>query len=81
MVLPGAEESHADAQHQRCFTSFHCSAQQPPKATHPDGTMYGVLLESVQHFVQLHYGEEVWSRVMEEAGLKNVVFTTHTKYR
>ena len=44
------------------------------------GTMYGILLESVQHFVQKKHGEEAWLKVMEEAGLHGV-FTTHSKYR
>ena len=45
------------------------------------GTMYGILLESVQHFVQKKHGEEAWFKVMEEAGMHGVVFTTHSKYR
>ena len=44
-------------------------------------TMYGILLESVQHFVQKKHGEEAWLKVMEEAGMHGVVFTTHSKYR
>lgn len=39
-----------------------------------------MLLESVQHFVQLEYGEEIWQQVMEEAGCKFAVFNTHHIY-
>ncbi|KAJ9579989.1 hypothetical protein L9F63_004372, partial [Diploptera punctata] len=42
--------------------------------------MYGMLLESVQHFVQLEYGEEIWQQVMEKAGCKFAVFNTHHIY-
>lgn len=42
--------------------------------------MYGMLLESVHHFVQLEYGEEIWQQVMEEAGCKFAVFSTHHIY-
>ncbi|KAF8771590.1 soluble guanylate cyclase 89Db-like [Argiope bruennichi] len=42
--------------------------------------MYGMLLESIQHFVQEEYGEEVWNQVLEESGFKNAVFTTHKVY-
>ncbi|XP_021937378.1 soluble guanylate cyclase 89Db-like isoform X2 [Zootermopsis nevadensis] len=42
--------------------------------------MYGMLLESVQHFVQLEYGEEIWQQVMEQAGCKFAVFNTHHIY-
>ncbi|XP_023225847.1 soluble guanylate cyclase 88E-like [Centruroides sculpturatus] len=42
--------------------------------------MYGMLLESVQHYVRNEYGDVAWSRVLEEAGYKNVVFTTHQTY-
>lgn len=42
--------------------------------------MYGMLLESVQHFVQLEYGEEVWSQVLQIAECKHSVFNTHHVY-
>ncbi|XP_012288927.1 soluble guanylate cyclase 89Db [Orussus abietinus] len=42
--------------------------------------MYGMLLESVQHFVQLEYGEEMWLQIVESAGTKNVVFNTRQIY-
>ncbi|GFT55793.1 soluble guanylate cyclase 89Db [Nephila pilipes] len=42
--------------------------------------MYGMLLESIQHFVQEEYGEEVWNQVLEDSGFKNAVFTTHKVY-
>ncbi|XP_017776660.1 PREDICTED: soluble guanylate cyclase 89Db-like [Nicrophorus vespilloides] len=42
--------------------------------------MYGMLLESVQHFVQLEYGEDVWRQVQQLAGFKYSVFNTHQVY-
>ncbi|CAH1989734.1 unnamed protein product [Acanthoscelides obtectus] len=42
--------------------------------------MYGMLLESVQHFVQLEYGEEVWRKVLALSGCKYAVFNTHQVY-
>lgn len=42
--------------------------------------MYGMLLESVQHYVRSEMGEEVWSMVLEEVGCKNAVFTTRQIY-
>ncbi|XP_066591877.1 soluble guanylate cyclase 89Da-like [Prorops nasuta] len=42
--------------------------------------MYGMLLESVQHFVQLEYGEDTWLRILEKAGLKHTVFNTRQIY-
>lgn len=42
--------------------------------------MYGMLLESVQHFVQLEYGEEKWKEVLQVAGYKYTVFNTHQVY-
>ena len=44
------------------------------------GTMYGMLLESIQHYIQQLHGPAGWDRVLEQAGLKNVVFTTHRRY-
>ncbi|KAG8185336.1 hypothetical protein JTE90_008239 [Oedothorax gibbosus] len=42
--------------------------------------MYGMLLESIQHFVREEYGEEVWKKILEDSGYKNAVFTTHQVY-
>ncbi|XP_068911277.1 soluble guanylate cyclase 89Da-like isoform X2 [Tenebrio molitor] len=42
--------------------------------------MYGMLLESVQHFVQLEYGEDIWQRVLEHANCKYISFETHKVY-
>ncbi|XP_046418773.1 soluble guanylate cyclase 89Da-like isoform X1 [Neodiprion fabricii] len=42
--------------------------------------MYGMLLESVQHFVQLEYGEDVWNEILESAGIKHSVFNTRQVY-
>nr|XP_022904933.1 soluble guanylate cyclase 89Db-like [Onthophagus taurus] len=42
--------------------------------------MYGMLLESIQHFIQLEYGEEMWFKVVEMAGCKHSVFNTHQVY-
>ncbi|XP_025087604.1 soluble guanylate cyclase 88E-like isoform X3 [Pomacea canaliculata] len=43
-------------------------------------TMYGLLLESIQHHVQELHGEQVWQQVLQEAGLRNMVFSTHRQY-
>lgn len=42
--------------------------------------MYGMLLESIQHYVQTEFGEEVWNKALEDADFKNAVFTTHQVY-
>ncbi|KAK3103807.1 hypothetical protein FSP39_022035 [Pinctada imbricata] len=42
--------------------------------------MYGMLLESIQYFVQKDYGQTKWQQVLEHAGIKNMVFTTHAVY-
>ncbi|XP_057656008.1 soluble guanylate cyclase 89Db-like [Diorhabda carinulata] len=42
--------------------------------------MYGMLLESVQHFVQLEYGEDVWQKLLIESECKYTVFSTHQTY-
>ncbi|XP_076546019.1 soluble guanylate cyclase 89Da isoform X2 [Osmia lignaria lignaria] len=42
--------------------------------------MYGMLLESVQHFVQLEYGEDVWLQIVEKAECKHIVFNTRQTY-
>ncbi|KAH0554469.1 soluble guanylate cyclase 89Da-like [Cotesia glomerata] len=42
--------------------------------------MYGMLLESVQHFVQLEYGESVWLEILQQVGAKNTVFNTRQIY-
>lgn len=36
-----------------------------------------MLLESVQHFVQLEFGEKVWLQALESADCKITVFNTH----
>ncbi len=43
--------------------------------------MYGMLLESIQHFIRTQYGEEAWLQILEQAGVKNLIFTTHRRYR
>ncbi|XP_060524248.1 soluble guanylate cyclase 89Db-like [Cylas formicarius] len=42
--------------------------------------MYGMLLESVQHFVQLEYGDEIWQRALQMSECKYTVFNTHQVY-
>ncbi|CAH1111122.1 unnamed protein product, partial [Psylliodes chrysocephalus] len=42
--------------------------------------MYGMLLESVQHFVQLEYGDKIWQKVLLAAECKYSVFNTHQTY-
>ncbi|XP_059611883.1 soluble guanylate cyclase 89Db-like isoform X2 [Phlebotomus argentipes] len=42
--------------------------------------MYGMLLESVQHFVQLEFGEMVWKQALAATGCKYSVFNTHQIY-
>ncbi|XP_045483815.1 soluble guanylate cyclase 89Da-like [Harmonia axyridis] len=42
--------------------------------------MYGMLLESVQYFVQLEYGEDVWNEVLRRANCKYTEFNTHQVY-
>ncbi|XP_018377678.1 PREDICTED: soluble guanylate cyclase 89Da-like [Trachymyrmex cornetzi] len=42
--------------------------------------MYGMLLESVQYFIQLEFGEEVWLRILEKADCKHIVFNTRHIY-
>ncbi|XP_072747982.1 soluble guanylate cyclase 89Db [Anoplolepis gracilipes] len=42
--------------------------------------MYGMLLESVQYFVQLEFGEEVWLQILEQADCKHMVFNTRQIY-
>lgn len=42
--------------------------------------MYGMLLQSVQHFIQLEYGEEVWFKVLKIANCKVTCFNTHQIY-
>ncbi|KAK6189728.1 hypothetical protein SNE40_001727 [Patella caerulea] len=43
--------------------------------------MYGLLFESIQHYIKEDYGEEEWLKILEDAGLKNMVFTTHNVYK
>ncbi|XP_070156239.1 soluble guanylate cyclase 89Db [Polyergus mexicanus] len=42
--------------------------------------MYGMLLESVQYFVQLEFGEEIWLHILEKADCKHMVFNTRQIY-
>ncbi|XP_076659417.1 soluble guanylate cyclase 89Da-like [Halictus rubicundus] len=61
--------------------SRECKQRQVKRARgNTAGTMYGMLLESVQHFVQLEYGEEVWLQVLEKADCKHMVFNTRQIY-
>lgn len=39
-----------------------------------------MLLESVQHYTQLEYGEPVWLKMLEMVGFKYTVFRTHQIY-
>ncbi|XP_071104939.1 soluble guanylate cyclase 89Db-like [Haliotis cracherodii] len=43
--------------------------------------MYGMLLESIQHYVQETYGMESWQQILEHAGMKNMIFSTHKVYK
>jgi len=42
--------------------------------------MYGMLLESVEHFLKEKYGEKTWNLIRLRAGVKNHVFVTHERY-
>ncbi|CAO1433697.1 unnamed protein product [Diamesa tonsa] len=42
--------------------------------------MYGMLLESVQHFVQLEFGDRVWNKALIVSQCKHNVFNTHQQY-
>jgi guanylate cyclase len=42
--------------------------------------MYGMLLESIQHYLKEIYGEEVWNTIRALAGVENRVFITHHRY-
>ncbi|ELT87466.1 hypothetical protein CAPTEDRAFT_23131, partial [Capitella teleta] len=42
--------------------------------------MYGMLLESIQHFIIERYGDDAWGTVLRQAGLANTVFATHRRY-
>ncbi|XP_058812767.1 soluble guanylate cyclase 89Db-like isoform X1 [Topomyia yanbarensis] len=42
--------------------------------------MYGMLLESVQYFVQLEYGEHIWRQALLTTGCKLTVFNTYQQY-
>ncbi|XP_078684775.1 soluble guanylate cyclase 88E-like isoform X1 [Branchiostoma floridae x Branchiostoma belcheri] len=43
--------------------------------------MYGMLVESVQHYVRKVYGEEKWLQILELSGFKNTVFATQRVYK
>ncbi|XP_034244974.1 soluble guanylate cyclase 89Db-like [Thrips palmi] len=42
--------------------------------------MYGMLLESVQHYLQLEYGDDAWAAFLSGAGCPNTVYSTHQEY-
>lgn len=42
--------------------------------------MYGMLLESVEHFLKEKYGEKIWHLIRQRTGIKNHVFVTHERY-
>ncbi|XP_047740024.1 soluble guanylate cyclase 89Db [Hyalella azteca] len=42
--------------------------------------MYGMLLLSACQFGQAEYGDTLWSKVLEFAGVKNTVFDPHVRY-
>ncbi|XP_076255247.1 soluble guanylate cyclase 89Db-like [Rhynchophorus ferrugineus] len=42
--------------------------------------MYGMLLESIQHYVQMEYGDEAWKAILKAANCKHTVFNTHQIY-
>ncbi|KAG4074461.1 hypothetical protein HA402_015750 [Bradysia odoriphaga] len=42
--------------------------------------MYGMLLESVQHFVQEQFGDHIWKKAIRATGATNTVFNTHQIY-
>lgn len=42
--------------------------------------MYGMLLESVEHFLKEKYGEKTWNLIRLRAGIKSHVFVTHERY-
>lgn len=44
------------------------------------GTMYGMLLESVQHFIQQLHGDATWREILAHCNCKNIVFATHKRY-
>ncbi|KAK3594150.1 hypothetical protein CHS0354_040928 [Potamilus streckersoni] len=46
-----------------------------------DGIMYGILLESVQEYICRDYGSDLWQNILEHAGMKNMVFSTHKTYK
>lgn len=42
--------------------------------------MYGMLLESIQHFLREMYGEDTWTKIRTSAGVENHIFITHQRY-
>ncbi|XP_052704865.1 soluble guanylate cyclase 88E-like isoform X2 [Crassostrea angulata] len=42
--------------------------------------MYGLLLESIQHYIIEKYGRDHWNKILEHVQQKNIVFTTHQIY-
>ena len=59
---------------QEKFSAFH-----DVSSGHCD-TMYGMLLESIQFFIQQDYDKDVWLHVMQHMGMKNTIFNTHKQY-
>ena len=42
--------------------------------------MYGMLLESVEHFLRRKYGDKSWDMIRVRAKIKNRIFVTHERY-
>ena len=42
--------------------------------------MYGMLLESVEHFLKEKYGQKTWNLIRLRAEVRNHVFVTHERY-
>ena len=47
---------------------------------HCAGSMYGLLLDSIQKFLCERYGERYWDKIRRRANLKNQWFVTHEVY-
>ncbi|XP_074660061.1 soluble guanylate cyclase 88E-like [Tubulanus polymorphus] len=42
--------------------------------------MYGILLESIEHYMRTLYGEDTWLQILDVIGAKEREFTTHGQY-
>ena len=42
--------------------------------------MYGLLLESVEHFIKEKYGEGIWEKIQKMAHVETISFSTHKRY-